>query len=856
MEQGNDDEAESVQSKPNVAVDVSAGSDNSSGPQSDDNGQSPVSQARSPSDENGDAVVEEAQSAKQEEKEEKDEDQKEEKSQANDAEDAEDQNDEDGNDGNDGNDEDEDQQNVISAADPVNEEQEAQSEQNTDDQAESKDDGDKEEKDADQAQQDVVDIPQDANAQNADSAESVVADDAEQNEASSPQNVEETESAAAPKPEVKPEVESKENGDAEKAEKATDSVDTEKSKDSAESNTERESEQKESVELKEETEDLRVFSIEEQIEMTEFFENVSSSSIWTMQKDAALLRAAAQVASSVDLPVWSLLSTDLKNFNIFKMANELEADPRITFKAVTQRFILLKLFNRALSFVLPFISFDLKYAMKAMLGQDSNGDIERGAIYNYGAEICRHLFLMKPLIFGDLKNNLLSELIAVTNTPTKANDDPYEDPPSLKKVTINRHKARKAMELYLASESVAKETVLRHSMFKQLFLQLKWLKAEELRRNYVAKLDDGQERTFKVKFFGEGVQDNGGPYRETFHELIDEVFNEQQILPLFIKSPNFRESDGIVQDKFVPNPSSSSAADLELFAFFGQMIGVCVRNHILINFNLSSIVWKQLIGPQLNAITLEGDIAEIDEGFVRQYKFVDTIQDGDDAVDLSYIHFVFKRCDGSEIELVPNGRNITLTLQNRSNYLKLMLHHKIHEFDDQIAAIRRGLSAIVPLHLLPLYTHSEFEHVVCGDSDFSVDLLKSVTVYEGHLSPSAFHVKMFWAMMRSLTPSEKEMFLRFTWAKTRMPGKKSMFKGNKFKLQPYSLSASGGGDSHNVDMLLPRSHTCFFSLQLPPYSAMEIMKERFLYAFNNTASMDRDLKLQDSELYDYQKDDI
>eukprot|EP01084_Bolivina_argentea_P086197 155804_1 len=471
-------------------------------------------------------------------------------------------------------------------------------------------------------------------------------------------------------------------------------------------------------------------------------------------------------------------------------------------------------------------------------------------VYNYSSLICKYLFIIKSLISSDLKTNLFEKLIFNTNTLTQPNDDPYEDPPSLKQVTINRHKARKAKEQCDYTNDKDKEKIMRNSIFHQLYIQLKYLDSKDLRRNYIAKLDDGQERTFKVKFFGEGVQDNGGPYRETFNEIFNEIFNENEILPLFIKSPNFKYSDGIIQDKYIPNPS---CVDNDLYKFFGKIIGICIRNHILLNFNLSSIVWKQLIGPYLNKILLNSDIATIDEGFLRRFNYIQKYNDDTDD-GLSYINFTYKRCDNKQIDLIPNGKNINLTYKNRSNYLKLIMYYKIHEFDTQIAAIRNGLSSIIPLHLLPIYTYEELEYKICGNSDFTIELLKSITVYEGHLTPTSYHVIMFWNMMNSFNIQEKEMFLRFTWAKTRMPNKKSQFSGNTFKLQPFTMSSSV--QQKTVDLLLPKSHTCFFSLQLPSYSSLEIMKERFLYAFNNAASMDRDLKLQDSELYNYENDDI
>ena len=134
--------------------------------------------------------------------------------------------------------------------------------------------------------------------------------------------------------------------------------------------------------------------------------------------------------------------------------------------------------------------------------------------------------------------------------------------------------------------------------------------------------------------------------------------------------------------------------------------------------------------------------------------------------------------------------------------------------------------------------------------NIGIDLLKSVTVYEGNIEASDRNViHFFWQIMSEFTPSQKEQFLKFTWARTRMPQRKSDFGGNTFKIQACTSIAK------DPDTMLPKSHTCFFSLQLPPYSSAAVMKEKFLYAFKNTASMD-EVTLQDSELYNYEADDL
>lgn len=48
-----------------------------------------------------------------------------------------------------------------------------------------------------------------------------------------------------------------------------------------------------------------------------------------------------------------------------------------------------------------------------------------------------------------------------------------------------------------------------------------------------------------------------------------------------------------------------------------------------------------------------------------------------------------------------------------------MLHfYRLHEFDDQIAAVREGMSKVIPVPLLSLFTGSELETMVCYEFYF------------------------------------------------------------------------------------------------------------------------------------------
>ena len=67
---------------------------------------------------------------------------------------------------------------------------------------------------------------------------------------------------------------------------------------------------------------------------------------------------------------------------------------------------------------------------------------------NINLSMCRRLLRSRALIFTAVKLSYMSRLIQRTSTHTKQADDPYEDPPDLICVSINRMKASKVCARY------------------------------------------------------------------------------------------------------------------------------------------------------------------------------------------------------------------------------------------------------------------------------------------------------------------------------------------------------------------------------------------------------------------------
>lgn len=122
-----------------------------------------------------------------------------------------------------------------------------------------------------------------------------------------------------------------------------------------------------------------------------------------------------------------------------------------------------------------------------------------------------------------------------------------------------------------------------------------------------------------------------------------------------------------------------------------------------------------------------------------------------------------------------------------------------------------------------------------------VALLKQCTEYE-EIDENTPHVIYFWQVLEEMSNEERTKFLRFVWARSRMPNSVKDFPMN-FKLQ----AAHYQGARTSPDLYLPHAQTCFFSLSLPAYTSKEILRKKLIFAIENSPNMDADVRLHNAE---------
>ncbi|XP_043933675.1 probable E3 ubiquitin-protein ligase HERC1 isoform X2 [Protopterus annectens] len=355
-------------------------------------------------------------------------------------------------------------------------------------------------------------------------------------------------------------------------------------------------------------------------------------------------------------------------------------------------------------------------------------------------------------------------------------------------------------------------------IFVQIARQVVKLNASDLRL---------PSRAWKVKLVGEGADDAGGVFDDTITEMCQEL--ESSIVDLLIPSPNASAEVGYNRDRFLFNPSASSDEHLMQFRFLGILMGVAIRTKKPLDLHLAPVIWKQLCCIPL---TVE-DLEEVDLLYVQTLNSILHAEDGGITEDnfhemIPLDSFVGQSADGKMVPIIPGGSSIPLTFSNRKEYVERAVDYRLHEMDRQVAAVREGMSWIIPVPLLSLLTAKHLEQMVCGMPEISVDVLKKVVRYR-EVDEQHQLVQWFWQTLEEFSNEERVLFMRFVSGRSRLPANPADIS-QRFQI----MKVDRPFDS------LPTSQTCFFQLRLPPYSSQPVMAERLRYAINNCRSIDMD----------------
>ncbi|XP_067162102.1 E3 ubiquitin-protein ligase SMURF1 isoform X7 [Apteryx mantelli] len=149
----------------------------------------------------------------------------------------------------------------------------------------------------------------------------------------------------------------------------------------------------------------------------------------------------------------------------------------------------------------------------------------------------------------------------------------------------------------------------------------------------------------------------------------------------------------------------------------------------------------------------------------------------------------------------------------------------------QFLALQKGFNELIPQHLLKPFDQKELELIIGGLDKIDLNDWKSNTRLK-HCMADSNIVKWFWQAVETFDEERRARLLQFVTGSTRVP-----LQG--FKALQGSTGAAGPRlfTIHLIDANtdnLPKAHTCFNRIDIPPYESYEKLYEKLLTAVEET----------------------
>ncbi|XP_054565091.1 E3 ubiquitin-protein ligase SMURF2 isoform X4 [Eptesicus fuscus] len=380
-------------------------------------------------------------------------------------------------------------------------------------------------------------------------------------------------------------------------------------------------------------------------------------------------------------------------------------------------------------------------------------------------------------------------------------------------LTVPRYKRDLVQKLKILRQELSQQQpqaghcrieVSREEIFEESYRQVMKMRPKDLWKRLM------------IKFRGEEGLDYGGVAREWLYLLSHEMLNPYYGL--------FQYSRDDIYTLQINPDSAVNPEHLSYFHFVGRIMGMAVFHGHYIDGGFTLPFYKQLLGK---SITLD-DMELVDPDLHNSLVW---ILENDITGVLDHTFCVEHNAYGEIIqhELKPNGKSIPVTEENKKEYVRLYVNWRfLRGIEAQFLALQKGFNEVIPQHLLKTFDEKELELIICGLGKIDVNDWKVNTRLK-HCTPDSNVVKWFWKAVEFFDEEQRARLLQFVTGSSRVP------------LQGFKALQGAAGPRlftiHQIDACtnnLPKAHTCFNRIDIPPYESYEKLYEKLLTAIEET----------------------
>ncbi|KAF2210441.1 hypothetical protein CERZMDRAFT_99498 [Cercospora zeae-maydis SCOH1-5] len=316
------------------------------------------------------------------------------------------------------------------------------------------------------------------------------------------------------------------------------------------------------------------------------------------------------------------------------------------------------------------------------------------------------------------------------------------------------------------------------------------------------------KKRLMIKFDGEDGLDYGGLSREFFFLLSHEMFNPFYCLFEYSAHDNYT---------LQINPHSGiNPEHLGYFKFIGRVVGLAIFHRRFLDAFFIGAFYKMILKKKVNLQDMEG----VDAEFHRTLTWAME----NDITDVIYSTFSVEDERFGEkvtVDLKPGGRDIEVTNENKKEYVELITEWRIQKrVEEQFNAFVAGFHELIPADLVNVFDERELELLIGGIADIDVDDWKKHTDYRGYTENDV--------VVRNWDAEQKSRLLQFATGTSRIPV--NGFKDLQGSDGPRRFTIEKSGEENQ----LPKSHTCFNRLDLPPYKSYDALQQKLVWAVEET----------------------
>ncbi|KAJ8062832.1 hypothetical protein OCU04_008088 [Sclerotinia nivalis] len=364
----------------------------------------------------------------------------------------------------------------------------------------------------------------------------------------------------------------------------------------------------------------------------------------------------------------------------------------------------------------------------------------------------------------------------------------------------------------------------------------------------VMELYGASQSILEVEYFEE-VGTGLGPTLE-FYSTVSKEFSKKK-LKLWRENDNDTDEYAFGARGLFPAPMSEEQSlnengkrILHLFKMLGKFVSRSMIDSRIIDVSFNPTFFR--IGDESNPVTPSlGAVKTVDPQLAKSLKMIKKFSvakkaiaedstltatqkvlvtealeiDGAKIEDLS-LDFTLP---GYDIDLLPNGSSIPVTIDNVDLYLEKVIDMTLGSgVQRQVDAFRAGFTQVFPYSALRAFTPDELVMLFGRiEEDWSLETLTDSIKADHGFHMDSKSVKNLLQTMSELTLPERRDFLQFTTGSPKLP-----IGGFKSLTPMFTVVCKPSEPPYSSDDYLPSVMTCVNYLKLPDYTDLDVMRRR------------------------------